>query len=118
MNAVPKNEPVRTNHGTSSRSKTSPYAAAASTSRGGDWNITQSDAGDLQLLVAACIAAGDAVMFSCSRKGYAVCVTVYHEGEATKLWATSVDDFTEIVSKITRLALEQVPAEVVTKLVS
>ncbi|HET8705931.1 MAG TPA: hypothetical protein VFM46_06475 [Pseudomonadales bacterium] len=116
MNAVQKHESVRPNNGNSARAKVSPYASAVRDSRGDDWSITQADAGDLQLLVAACLAAGDAVMFSCSRKGYAICTTVYHDGEPTKLWATSADDFAEIVGKVTRLALQQLPSEVAAKL--
>lgn len=116
MNALQEHKPVRPNSGNGSRTKTSPYAAAVNNSGSSDWSITEGDAGDLQLLVAACIAAGDAVMFSCSRKGYAICVTVYHDGEPTKLWCTSAEDFTETVGKVTRLALQQLPAEIQARL--
>ena len=116
MHAVPKHGSVRQDRGANAGAKTSPYASVAAGSSGGDWSITQSDAGDLQLLIAACIAAGDAVMISCSRKGYAICLTIYHDGEPTKIWCTSAEDFENAVSKVTRLALQQVPAEVAAKL--
>ena len=113
MNAVSKPGSVRQDRSAHIGGKASPYASVAASSGGGDWSITE---GDLQLLIAACIAAGDAVMISCSRKGYAICLTIYHDGEPTKIWCTTAEDFENAVSKVTRLALQQVPTEVAAKL--
>jgi len=116
MSAVPKLKPVPTNRGTSIGSADNPYKSLDAVSDNRDWNVTDIDAKDLQLLIAACIAAGDAVMFSGSKKGPVICITVYHNGEPTKKWTDGPELFAELVSKFTRLALTQVPNEVAQKL--
>lgn len=96
--------------------KVSPYATTDNTSSAVDWSIVQTNAEDLRLLVAAILAAGDAVMFSCARKGVAYAITVYHDGIPVKKWAVNLEAFEDAVSDFTRIALAQIPQEVVEKL--
>lgn len=116
MSAVQKPQPVSPDRSTGNRGKNNPYSSLDDVSTSRDWNVTDVDAKDLQLLVAACVAAGDAIMFSASKKGPIIGITVYHEGEPTKKWANNADEFAELVSKFTRLALAQLPQEVQAKL--
>ena len=104
-NALPKPESIRPDRISSNRGKTNPYSTMDDVRSGRDWNVTECNAGDILLLIAACIAAGDA-------KGPIIGITVYHEGEPTKKWTDSPDLFEELVGKFTRLALAQLPAEV------
>jgi hypothetical protein len=116
MCAVQKQQPVQSNRSTSNRSQANPYADIDTDDSGDSWSLLEIDAGDLQLLLAACIAAGDAVMFSASKKGPLVGLTVYHNGEPTKKWGNSAEQFAELVSKFTRLALAQLPPEIAQRL--
>lgn len=116
MNAVQKQQSVPTNSSAGSRGKVNPYSSLDAVSNGRDWNVTDCDAKDIQLLIAACIAAGDAVMFSSSKKGPIIGITVYHDGEPTKKWTDNAELFEELMGKFTRLALAQLPVEVQQKL--
>lgn len=116
MNAIQKQQPIHSDRSSGSRSKVNPYSSLDAVVDKRDWNVTDCDAGDIQLLIAACIAAGDAIMFSGSKQGPIISITVYHEGEPNKKWTTSPELFTELMGKFTRLALAQVPVEVQQKL--
>lgn len=116
MNAVPNTKPVSPNRASSGGGKNNPYSSLDDVVSNRDWNVTDVDAGDLQLLIAACIAAGDAIMFSASKKGPIIGVTIYHNGEPVKKWTDGPELFSELIGKLTRLALSQVPVEVQQKL--
>jgi hypothetical protein len=103
---------LRANGTKPSGAKTSPYSAGDDNRTTGDWSVIQANAEDVRLLVASVLAAGDAVMFSCARKGTAYAVTIYHDGIPTKKWAAELDVFEEIVDFFTKIALQQIPQEV------
>ena len=116
MTAVSKQQPVQPNRSTSGRGANNPYSSISDDTSTRDWSVMEIDAGDLQLLIAAALAAGDAIMFSASKKGPLVGLTVYHDGEPTKKWASDAEAFGVLVDKFTRLALAQLPSEVQQKL--
>lgn len=116
MSAVQRPQSVSADRSTSARSKNNPYSSLDALTDNRDWNVTDVDAKDLQLLIASCIAAGDAVMFSASKKGPIIGITVYHDGEPTKKWTDNAELFSELIGKFTRLALAQLPVEVQQKL--
>lgn len=99
-----------------SDAKASPYALDNPSRAASDWGISDVNAGDLRLAIAAILAAGDAVMFSCARKGVAYCITVYHDGIPVKQWATEQEEVEEALARITTIALSRVPKEVQEKL--
>ena len=115
-NAVSKLKPVPADRNGNRGTKSNPYASATQPGNDRDWSLLDVDSRDLQLLLAACIAAGDAVMFSASKKGPVIGLTVYHDGEPTKLWANNPEAMSDIIEKVTRLALQQLPSEVAAKL--
>lgn len=90
----------------------SPYASADSDNNPDSWTIIQANAEDVRLLIASVLAAGDAVMFSCSRKGVAYAVTIYHDSIPVKKWAAELEVFEEIVDFFTKIALAQIPQEI------
>ena len=113
MNKEPENaQPVRANLPKQPGAKGSPYASVDDNRPSGDWSLIETNAEDLRLLVAGVLAAGDAVMFSCARKGTAYAVTIYHDGVPVKKWASDLEAFEEIVSLFTRIALQQLPQEI------
>jgi hypothetical protein len=103
---------VRANGAKSGGVKASPYAAGDDNRPAGDWSVIQANAEDVRLLVASVLAAGDAVMFSCARKGTAYAITIYHDGIPTKKWAAELEVFGEIVDFFTKIALQQIPQEI------
>lgn len=103
---------IRANGTKPSGTKASPYATGDDNRPIGDWSLIQANAEDVRLLVASVLAAGDAVMFSCARKGTAYAVTIYHEGIPTKKWAAELEVFEEIVEFFTKIALQQIPQEI------
>jgi hypothetical protein len=107
---------LRTNGAKPGGAKTSPYAAGDNNGPAGDWSVVEVNAEDLRLLVASVLAAGDAVMFSCARKGTAYAVTIYHDGVPTKKWAADTEAFGEIVDFFTKIALQQLPQEIAKRL--
>lgn len=92
--------------------RNSPYATDSDNSTSADFTIIQANAEDVRLLIASVLAAGDAVMFSCARKGTAYAVTIYHEGVPVKKWAAELEVFEEIVDFFTKIALAQIPQDV------
>lgn len=116
MSAIQETQPVRPNKPASNGSKSSPYNIGDDHRDTADWGISQANAEDVRLLIAAVLAAGDAVMFSCARKGAAYAVTIYHDGVPAKKWASNLGELEEIVSVFTKVALTQVPQEVTKKL--
>lgn len=105
-------KPVRTPGTKQSGVKTSPYDVNSGDGPSGDWSVIQASAEDVRLLIASVLAAGDAVMFSCARKGTAYAVTIYHEGVPVKKWAAELEVFEEIVDFFTKIALAQIPQDV------
>lgn len=116
MSAIQETQPVRPNKPAHNGNKGSPYNVGDDHRDTADWGINQANAEDVRLLVAAVLAAGDAVMFSCARKGTAYAVTIYHDGIPAKKWASDLETFEEIVATFTRIALTQIPQEVAKKL--
>ena len=96
--------------------KTSPYDVGGDTGGSTDFCVIQADAEDVRLLIASVLAAGDAVMFSCARKGAAYAVTVYHDGIPVKKWAAELEVFEEIVDFFTKIALQQIPQDIARRL--
>lgn len=109
-------EPVRRDLPKQQGTKTSPYAVDNDRSASNDWSLVETNAEDIRLLVASVLAAGDAVMFSCARKGCAYAVTVYHDGVPVKKWANELAAFEDVISFFTAIALQQIPAEVAKRL--
>lgn len=96
--------------------KTSPYDTGTNTRDNSEFSVIQANAEDVRLLIASVLAAGDAVMFSCARKGAAYAVTVYHDGIPVKQWAAELDVFEQVVEFFTKIALQQIPQEVAKRL--
>lgn len=92
--------------------KSSPYDTGGPSGASTDFSVIEADANDVRLLIASVLAAGDAVMFSCARKGAAYAVTVYHDGIPVKKWAAELEVFEEIVDFFTKIALQQIPQEI------
>lgn len=109
---VVKPQPIRPAGAKQPGIKGSPYASDSDNSTVADFTIIQANAEDVRLLIASVLAAGDAVMFSCSRKGVAYAVTIYHDSVPVKKWAAELEVFEEIVDFFTKIALAQIPQEI------
>lgn len=116
MSAIQETKPVRPDKPVSNGSKSSPYNTGDDRGALADWGVIEANAEDLRLLIASVLAAGDAIMFSCARKGTAYAVTIYHDGVPAKKWASDLEAFEDIVAVFTKIALTQVPQEVAKKL--
>lgn len=112
MGADETARPVRSTGAKQSGAKASPYDVGGDTRPAGDWSLIEADATDIRLLVASVLAAGDALMFSCARKGTAYAITIYHDGIPTKKWAAELEVFNEIVDFFTAIALQQIPQDI------
>lgn len=113
MNEKPSiTQPIRPNLPERKGAKASPYVTADDNNAVNDFSLIQANAEDIRLLIASVLAAGDAVMFSCARKGAAYAVTIYHDSVPAKKWAAELDVFEEIVDFFTKIALQQIPQEI------
>lgn len=115
-NANGKTEPLFVTGDKPPRAKSSPYVADSVNNTNDSFSLIQANAEDIRLLVASVLAAGDAVMFSCARKGAAYAVTVYHDGVPAKQWAAELEVFEQIVDFFTKIALQQIPQEIAKRL--